>query len=126
MHMGRPPLATLKSLPVSVRLPSHVKSAAEVAAKEDTRSLSSYIEKLLTDHLKKEGYFGGLAGKAAPRPPSKEAAHKASKMADRELEPLGDKTLHPEERDRRKRALIHGPKEFRIRGDQPKKKGGVR
>jgi hypothetical protein len=65
-----------------------------------------------------------LAGKGAPRPPSKEAAHKALKMAARELEPLGDKTLPPEERDRRKRALIRGPKEFRdIRGDQPRKKG---
>ena len=29
----------------------------EAAAKEDTRSLSSYIEKLLTDHLKKKGYL---------------------------------------------------------------------
>jgi hypothetical protein len=44
-------------------------------------------------------------------------------MAARELEPLGDKTLPSEERDRRKRALIKGPKEFRdIRGDQPRRK----
>ena len=57
--MGRPPLATTKSLPVSIRLPPHVKSAAEVAAKDDTRSLSSYIERLLTDHLKKKGYLKG-------------------------------------------------------------------
>jgi hypothetical protein len=57
--MGRPPLTTTKSLPVSVRLPPDVKSAAEAAAKEDTRSLSSYIEKLLTDHLKKKGYLKG-------------------------------------------------------------------
>jgi hypothetical protein len=64
-----------------------------------------------------------LAGKAAVRPPNKETAHKASKMGVRELEPLGDKTLPPEEHDRRKRALIRGPKEFRgIRGDQPKMK----
>jgi hypothetical protein len=55
--MGRPPLATIKSLPVSVRLPPQVKAAAEVAAKDDTRSLSSYIEKLLTDHLRKKGYL---------------------------------------------------------------------
>jgi hypothetical protein len=64
-----------------------------------------------------------LVGKGAPRPPSKEAAHKASKMAALELEPLGDKTLPPEERDRRKRALIRGPKEFRdVRSDLPKRK----
>jgi len=68
-----------------------------------------------------------LAGKGVARPPSKEGAHKASKMAARELEPLGDKTMPPEERDRRKRALIKGPKEFRdIRGDQPKKKASPR
>jgi hypothetical protein len=64
-----------------------------------------------------------LAGKRATRPPNKEAAHKASRMAARELEPLGDKTLHPDEQARRKRALVRGPKEFRdIRGDQPKAK----
>jgi hypothetical protein len=57
MHMGRPPLATTKSLPVSVRLPPQVKAAAEAAAKDDTRSLSSYLEKLLTEHLRKKGYL---------------------------------------------------------------------
>jgi hypothetical protein len=62
-----------------------------------------------------------LAGKAPARSPNKEAAQRASKMAARELEPLGDKSMPPEERDRRKRTLIRGPKEFRgIRGDQPK------
>jgi hypothetical protein len=53
--MGRPPSTEPKSLPVSLRLPPKVKSAAEAAAKEDSRSLSSYIEKLLTDHLRKQG-----------------------------------------------------------------------
>jgi hypothetical protein len=54
---------------------------------------------------------------------SKHAATRASQMATRELEPLGDKSIPMEERDRRKQALIHGPKEFRdIRGDQPAKK----
>jgi hypothetical protein len=55
--MGRPPLASPKSLPVSVRLPPKVKAAAETASKEDARSLSSFIEKLLTDHLKRKGYL---------------------------------------------------------------------
>jgi hypothetical protein len=44
-------------MPVSVRLPANVKAAAEAAAKADTRSLSSFIEKLLTDHLRKQGYL---------------------------------------------------------------------
>lgn len=55
--MGRPFTSTPKSLPVSVRLPPEVKSAAEKAAKEDTRSLSSFLEKLLTDHLRAKGYL---------------------------------------------------------------------
>ncbi len=56
-EMGRPPSPTPKSLPVSVRLPPEVKSAAEKAAKDDLRSLSSFMEKLLTEHLKVKGYL---------------------------------------------------------------------
>lgn len=55
--MGRPPSPNPKPLPVSVRLPEAVKAAAEKAAADDTRSLSSLIEKLLTDFLKKNGYL---------------------------------------------------------------------
>jgi len=46
-----------KSHPVSVRLPMAVKKAAEKAAKDDTRSLSSLLEKVLTDHLRSKGYL---------------------------------------------------------------------
>lgn len=46
-----------KSHPVSVRLPLDVKEAAEAAAKADTRSLSSFVEKVLTDHLKEHGFL---------------------------------------------------------------------
>lgn len=56
-NMGRPPAPNPKSLPVSLRLPPDVKAAAEKAAREDTRSLSSYIEKLLTDHLRRKGFL---------------------------------------------------------------------
>lgn len=55
--MGRPPSKNPKTLPVSVRLPPAVKDAAEKAAAADTRSLSSFIEKLLTDYLKKNKYL---------------------------------------------------------------------
>lgn len=55
--MGRPPSASPKSLPVSLRLPPEVKAAAERAAKDDTRSMSSFLEKLLTEHLKAKGYL---------------------------------------------------------------------
>ena len=46
---------------------------------------------------------------------------KASVLADRTAERLVDKSMLPEEQQRRKRALIKGPKEFRdIREDVPK------
>ena len=48
---------------------------------------------------------------------------KASTLADRAAERLVDKSLPVEEQQRRKRALIKGPKEFReIRDDLPKDK----
>ncbi|WP_244540865.1 hypothetical protein [Methylobacterium sp. yr668] len=55
--MGRPPVDTPKTLPVSFRLPPEVKAAAEKAAKDDTRSVSSFMEKLLTEYLKAKGYL---------------------------------------------------------------------
>jgi hypothetical protein len=55
--MGRPPSILPKSLPVSVRLPPLVKSALEKAAADDTRSVSSFIEKTLIDVLKSKGYL---------------------------------------------------------------------
>lgn len=48
-----------RSAPVSFRLPPEVKEALEQAAKDDTRSVSSLLEKLITDHLKKNGYLKG-------------------------------------------------------------------
>src|ERR1700691_3012437 len=45
----------------------------------------------------------GLTRKAVSRPLSNEAAHKALKMAARELQPLGDKSLPAGEPDRHKR-----------------------
>ena len=54
---------------------------------------------------------------------AKRKALKASELADRAAEHLVDKSIPAEERQRRKRALIKGPKEFRdIREDQPKSK----
>jgi hypothetical protein len=53
----------------------------------------------------------------AKRPPagqfSKGAKRKAAKMAGREIDRLGDQTATSEERARRKRRLIKGPREFR-------------
>jgi hypothetical protein len=60
-----------------------------------------------------------------PRPKriSKKKAQAASDLASRAAERLVDKSIPPEEQQRRKRALIKGPKEFRdIRGDLPESK----
>lgn len=47
---------------------------------------------------------------------------KAADMAGREIERLGDPAATSQERAKRKRRLIKGPREFRdVRGDLPKK-----
>jgi hypothetical protein len=46
-----------KSAQVLIRIQPSMKEAAEKAAVDDRRSLSSFIEKLLADHLKKKGYL---------------------------------------------------------------------
>ena len=59
----------------------------------------------------------------APQKRSKKAASKAHEMADQELDRLGDASLPAGERERRKRRLTKGPREFRdMRGDLPKPK----
>lgn len=64
-----------------------------------------------------------LAGNRAARPLSKQSELKASKLAARELETMGDQSQPVAEQQRRKRTLIRGPKEFRdIRADLPKPK----
>ena len=48
-----------KTAAISVRVRDDVKEAAEKAAADDHRPLASYVEKLLTEHLKAEGYLPG-------------------------------------------------------------------
>lgn len=48
---------TEKSLPISFRLPPETKAALDAAAKADHRSVSSLVEKVLTDFLKKNGHL---------------------------------------------------------------------
>jgi metal-responsive CopG/Arc/MetJ family transcriptional regulator len=67
---------------------------------------------------------GGLASSITSRRRSKESRRKAAEMADREIEQLGNQAANNEERARRKRQLIQGPREFRdIRADWRKNKG---
>jgi hypothetical protein len=51
--------------------------------------------------------------RAARRPISKRAASKASQMAGHEIDRLSDQSVAPEERARRKRRLLKGPRELR-------------
>ena len=52
--------------------------------------------------------------KVRPRSTSRrDAKRKAAKMAGREIDRLGDQTATREERARRKRRLVKGPREFR-------------
>lgn len=46
-----------KTSPVSVRLSPQIKTALEKAAKADTRSLSSLIEKVVADYLRANGFL---------------------------------------------------------------------
>jgi hypothetical protein len=62
-----------------------------------------------------------LAGGMPQQKRSKKSASAAREMAGREIDRLGDTSLTANERERRKRRLIKGPREFRdMRGDLPK------
>ena len=50
-------LKRIKTAQVNLRIKPELKVAAELAAKADNRSLTSLIEKLLTDHLRAKGYL---------------------------------------------------------------------
>jgi len=46
-----------RSATLNLRISPQLKELADKAATDDQRSLTSLIEKLLTDHLKKKGYL---------------------------------------------------------------------
>jgi hypothetical protein len=51
------PEKRLKTAQVNLRIDPHLKAAADKAAADDHRSLTSLIEKLLSDYLKRRGYL---------------------------------------------------------------------
>jgi hypothetical protein len=86
-----------------------------IRAQEDEPSRPEAIRRLVDQ---------ALAFESGVRPRSKKTARKASDLAAREIENLGNTSQPLEEQQRRKRLLIRGPREFRdIRADQPKRKG---
>ena len=65
----------------------------------------------------------GLAGSGPAKHTSRKAAAKASDMAGRRIDKIGDPSATAEERQDRKRRLIKGPSESReMRGDPRKPK----
>jgi hypothetical protein len=49
----------IKTAQVNFRIKPQLKAAAERAAADDQRSLTSLVEKLLTEYLQKNGYMKG-------------------------------------------------------------------
>ena len=108
---GRP--ATGKDPLVGARLPPALIDQLDAWASRGSIGRSEAMRRLLERALAIESQddLGTAEGQ------------KASTLADRAAERLVDKSLPVEEQQRRKRALIKGPKEFReIREDLPKDK----
>jgi hypothetical protein len=91
---------------VSVTAAPELKSKITAWAnrREDNPSLSEAVRRLLEKVL---------AGTIAPRQRSKGSSRKATDMAAREIDRLGDQSATGEERASRKRRLLSGPIEFR-------------
>lgn len=52
-----------KTSAISVRVPDELKTAAEKAAADDHRSLASYVERVLAQHLQDNGYLAAAKPK---------------------------------------------------------------
>jgi hypothetical protein len=46
-----------KNVAISIRVSEAIKLAAEKVAKDDTRTVTSYVEKLIVEDLKAKGYL---------------------------------------------------------------------
>jgi hypothetical protein len=98
---------------IGIRLSPDKRKAVEAWAKTalDKPSLSEAMRRLVELGL-------ASAHRSVTR---KKKAIEASEMAGQEIDRLGDPSATDEERQRRKRKLIKGPKEFRdIRRNRPK------
>jgi hypothetical protein len=99
-----------RSAQILIRMKPSLKEAAQKAADEDSRSLSSLVEKLLVEHLKTKGYA------AIPRNSDRTARARsdAKGMAHVEIEKAlvhSDEPIHVKER--RKRILTEVPADLR-------------
>jgi hypothetical protein len=108
---GPPPTGKGELLGVRIHPPQLAALEGWIAQQSDKPSRPEAVRRLLDFAL------------AQSSDQNKQTAQKASEIAARTADRIVDKSVPPEEQDRRKRALIKGPKEFRdIREDQPKTK----
>jgi Arc/MetJ-type ribon-helix-helix transcriptional regulator len=108
---GRP--ATGKDPLVGARLPPNMIREIDQWASRNSVSRSEAIRRLVERSLAKETRFDVKDTEAK----------RAQELADHTAERIIDKSIPFEEQERRKRALIKGPKEFReMREDLPKPK----
>ncbi|MFL6799912.1 MAG: hypothetical protein ACJ8F3_21175 [Xanthobacteraceae bacterium] len=111
---GRP--ATGRDPVFTIRLSSDLRQRIGAWAKKQRTapSRSEAIRSLIE---------AGLAASLPVRKTSARGALKARELANQELERLGDKSLPPDEQQRRKQRLTKGPREFReLRDDLPRGK----
>jgi Arc/MetJ-type ribon-helix-helix transcriptional regulator len=111
---GRP--ATGRDPVSAIRLsPDLIATIDKWAARNDVSSRSEAIRRLVEVGL----------GEAPPvQRRSRKAASKASDLAGKQIDKIGDPSATDEERQQRKRRLLKGPKEFRdIRANLPRPKG---
>jgi Arc/MetJ-type ribon-helix-helix transcriptional regulator len=111
---GRP--ATGRDPVSAIRLsPNLIAMIDKWAARNDVSSRSEAIRRLVE---------AGLGEAPLVQRRSRKAASKASDMAGRQIDKIGDPSATDEERLQRKRRLLKGPREFRdIRGNLPRPKG---
>jgi hypothetical protein len=111
---GRP--ATGRDPVSAIRLsPDLIATIDKWAARNEVSSRSEAIRRLVEV---------GLAQAPPMKRQSRKAASKASEMAGRQIDKIGDPSATDEERQLRKRRLLKGPREFRdMRGNRPKPKG---
>jgi hypothetical protein len=101
-HRGRP--ATGRDPVSAVRLPEDVTREIDRWAALMEISRSEAIRKLVEVGLKTARF---------KRPISEKAAAKATEMAEKTLDKMGDKSATAEERDSRKQRLLKGPRGLR-------------
>jgi hypothetical protein len=111
---GRP--ATGRDPVSAIRLsPDLIATIDKWAARNDVSSRSEAIRRLVEV---------GLAQAPPMKRRTRKAASKASEMAGRQIDKIGDPSATDEERQLRKRRLLKGPREFRdMRGNRAKPKG---